>query len=527
MHAIFHRCRPTDDIPMYLNVSLKPEFDKDGKPITEEPDDFISFDPEAVEKNEKSIEFLFGQTQNIYSQQLVQEALVAKKYDDSTWTDRHAFILKLLYLAKAIRSINTDASMNTAAGSDLWIFQETKTLSPNDPNFEKWYKEDYLQSIKAEAARKASADLKYFSAAERDAQTKDLQQELRNAKAGDDKAMLKLAYAYYNGKTGFSESEENKKSFFWLSKSAERGNAEAMLCLGTCYSLGIGVAKEPDKAFEWYCKSARRGNASAMCIVGQQFAIAGQDETALEWYQKSASSGDSDGMRSLAACYHNGWGVEADESKAFYWYKQSAEHGDVRAMYIVGSRFESGLGVSADPDAAFYWYRKSAEKGDLKGTFAVANCYRDGIGTAPDQKKAFDLYMKNAKKRHAESMFEVGECYLNGRGVNPDMEMALGCMSLSVKLGDEKAIPVLKDLWKQVDENVGYVINQDACVGCGNCKEACIFGMVIEGDNGTYKIDTETCASSVECGLCANECPVNAIIPVGIDFYHANKNLFN
>ncbi|MBR4235278.1 MAG: 4Fe-4S binding protein [Clostridia bacterium] len=52
---------------------------------------------------------------------------------------------------------------------------------------------------------------------------------------------------------------------------------------------------------------------------------------------------------------------------------------------------------------------------------------------------------------------------------------------------------------------MAYKIN-DSCVSCGLCAGNCPVEAISEGD-GKYLIDAEKCIS---CGLCAENCPVGA-----------------
>ena len=52
------------------------------------------------------------------------------------------------------------------------------------------------------------------------------------------------------------------------------------------------------------------------------------------------------------------------------------------------------------------------------------------------------------------------------------------------------------------------VADQDKCIKCGNCQTYCPEGTVMLKDGETVVFDYRYCKG---CGVCANECPVEAI----------------
>ena len=56
---------------------------------------------------------------------------------------------------------------------------------------------------------------------------------------------------------------------------------------------------------------------------------------------------------------------------------------------------------------------------------------------------------------------------------------------------------------------VDYVILEDLCVGCGLCAKNCPAQAIVETDDGKYRIKTDVCT---RCGQCFVTCPRNAIV---------------
>lgn len=52
-----------------------------------------------------------------------------------------------------------------------------------------------------------------------------------------------------------------------------------------------------------------------------------------------------------------------------------------------------------------------------------------------------------------------------------------------------------------------YVIDKEACIGCGACEPVCPVSAISQDDDGKFEI-SDAC---IDCGACAAGCPTNAI----------------
>lgn len=101
----------------------------------------------------------------------------------------------------------------------------------------------------------------------------------------------------------------------------------------------------------------------------------------------------------------------------------------------------------------------------------------------------------------------------NGQGIIDAGDAALAFSSYVNMLSRVKAIRlqgeiVVKAEPLEGEEVKGYHIEEESCINCGSCAEECPVSCISEGQ-GYYVIDKNACT---ECGACAEICPAEAIV---------------
>jgi uncharacterized protein len=242
------------------------------------------------------------------------------------------------------------------------------------------------------------------------------------AEDGEPHAQRMLGDMYHYGVAGVKRDEEKAEHWWhkalslWQS-SADEGNADAQLALGSMYALGKGVKKDRIEAANWYRKAAEQGNAEGQDYLGKMYkgGLGGKQEwaEALKWFRKAAEQGNADAQWSVATMYERGEGVKQDYTEAMKWYhkaadqgnpyartrladvgdirklRMAAEQGNAEAQSYLGFAYSKGEGVKQDNSEAVRWYRKAADQGDQNAQWNVGQMYKNGLGVKQDNEQAY------------------------------------------------------------------------------------------------------------------------------------------
>lgn len=101
----------------------------------------------------------------------------------------------------------------------------------------------------------------------------------------------------------------------------------------------------------------------------------------------------------------------------------------------------------------------------------------------------------------------------NGQGIIDSSDANIAFSSYVDMLSRVKAIRLEGEIVVKAEplegEKVkGYHIEEDSCINCGDCAEECPVSCISEG-SGCYVIDKNACT---ECGECVDICPTEAIV---------------
>jgi TPR repeat protein len=269
----------------------------------------------------------------------------------------------------------------------------------------------------------------------------------KSANAGDAIAMVNLGFMYEKGNGGAQDLTEARR---WYERAAAAGNTTGMANMGVLYRDGIGVAKDPTEARKWFEKSAAGGDSDAMNSLGlfyqTGYGAPPDYATARKWFEKAAAAGHSGAMVNLGFLYDRGYGVAQDETVARQWYEKAAAAGNVFGMKNLGVLYRDGIGVPKDFTEARKWFEKAAAAGHSDSMVSVGYMHEMGNGVPRDLVEARKWYEKAAAAGNAVGMTNLGNLYLDGRGVTQDRTEARKWFEKAAATGYERAKIALQKL---------------------------------------------------------------------------------
>jgi TPR repeat protein len=122
-----------------------------------------------------------------------------------------------------------------------------------------------------------------------------------------------------------------------LRQSAESGDKQAQLMLGTLYEDGIGgLPADLREAAYWYEQAAKQDYPKAQYNLGLLYedgrGVTQNDKQAAYWYDKAAKAGFTEAQNNLGVLFVLGKGVKKDDKKAEKLFMDAASKGNADAQ---------------------------------------------------------------------------------------------------------------------------------------------------------------------------------------------------
>jgi len=188
---------------------------------------------------------------------------------------------------------------------------------------------------------------------------------------------LVLAFSFL-GSFKIAEVTAVGKSSFNIAKlieSAERGDQQVQLQLGTHYRDGKVVPQDYQAALKWYRRAADQGNAEGLDIVGFMYlmgwGVPANFDIAIGYFKASAFHSHSQGQFNLGNCYFSGQGVEQSYEDAIAAWQLAAENGNENATWRLATLYSAGESLPKDQKKAERLCRQIAEQGNLNGALLL------------------------------------------------------------------------------------------------------------------------------------------------------------
>lgn len=226
-----------------------------------------------------------------------------------------------------------------------------------------------------------------------------------------------------------------KKGFYYVEKSAELGNLEAVNILAVCYAKGWGTERDIPKAISLYKKVAdvpfvESKNAKKTLI------------THFDGKKKSVFTIDDDkpdatAAYNLAMIYKNGTGVKKDYKKAIHYLNRAIKRGHSFAIEQLGVCYLFGLGVEKDSQKGLQLIKQVADSNQAFAQYHLYKIYKYGTdGIKKDEKKALSWLQKSADNGDMDAQYKLGIHFLYGPKDKRDFEKAIAYLTKAGKKGE-------------------------------------------------------------------------------------------
>jgi hypothetical protein len=293
-----------------------------------------------------------------------------------------------------------------------------------------------------------------------------------------------LLARFYDGQFGHPGLSDAKLAYSYFLKAAEKGNAPAMVAVGSRLLNGKAETRDEKQGTVWLNKAIAAKEYSACLALGDyQENVKKKPEAALAFYESGAAEGQPDCMLRAADMYLNEKGVKKNIEKGVELLGKAAEAGAPQAHLMLAGRilgeekpdlgkayahllsaanggmplaqnelglfYLSGkLGV-ADLSAAVSWFGRAAQAGLAAAQNNLGALHERGAGVPQDFGNAAKLYALAAQQGNASATLALARFHAAGAATKVDAVRAWVLASLASERGEkENAATFLKGLEK-------------------------------------------------------------------------------
>jgi TPR repeat protein len=299
--------------------------------------------------------------------------------------------------------------------------------------------------------------------------------------AGDVPSMFLLA-RFYDGQFGHPSFSDPKLAFDYFLKAAEKGDAAAMVAVGSRLLNSDKIKRDETKGKEWLEKAIESGDISAHFALGDHFENIKEDlKAALSSYTLGAEAGQPDCMVRAAVFHMEGKGTDKNQERGVELLEKAAKEGNSQAHLMLAAQIlgeeepdlgkgyahllaaaNGGLALAqnelglfylsgrlgvADLPAAASWFTRSAQSGFAAAQNNLATLFERGAGVEQSFDKAGQLYSLAAQQGNASATLALARFHAAGAGTNVNRERAWALASLAAERGEKENAPsLLKEL---------------------------------------------------------------------------------
>lgn len=158
----------------------------------------------------------------------------------------------------------------------------------------------------------------------------------------------------------------------WRRLSESPCDSDALVELGYCYQIGIGVEKDFEQAMTYYQAAQNSGNPAGTFFAAMESINEGpnfDEKRGLRLLQAALDQGYPLASYRKAVAYKEGRlsrGVEhsRDDNLAFKYFERASQAGVARAFGDLGAMYHNGLGIRRDKERALELWQDGAKLGN-------------------------------------------------------------------------------------------------------------------------------------------------------------------